>query len=98
MSDTTAPEVRTRLDAVHGCRAEDVRGSLWYNHEEGCTESGDPYTLDLVHACAVYSRAIRMDLANFCHLNVSCLPSVRRSRTRRIQRTPCLHGGRPTSR
>ncbi|CAM9158468.1 unnamed protein product, partial [Scytosiphon promiscuus] len=35
MSDTTRPELRTRLDAVHGCRAEDVRGCLWYNHEEG---------------------------------------------------------------
>eukprot|EP00752_Nemacystus_decipiens_P008508 g7598.t1 len=35
MSDTSSPEIRTRLDAVHGCRAEDVRGCLWYNHEEG---------------------------------------------------------------
>ncbi|CBJ26175.1 conserved unknown protein [Ectocarpus siliculosus] len=35
MSDTTAPELRTRLDAVHGCRAEDLRGCVWYNHEEG---------------------------------------------------------------
>ncbi|CAB1119500.1 unnamed protein product [Ectocarpus sp. CCAP 1310/34] len=34
-ADTTAPEIRTRLDAVHGCRAEDLRGCVWYNHEEG---------------------------------------------------------------
>ncbi|CAN0221867.1 unnamed protein product, partial [Ectocarpus sp. 12 AP-2014] len=35
MSDTTAPDIRMRLDAVHGCRAEDLRGCVWYNHEEG---------------------------------------------------------------
>jgi len=35
MSDTTAPGIRTRLEAVHGCRAGDIRGCLWYNHEEG---------------------------------------------------------------
>jgi len=38
MSNTSAPEIRTRLEAVHGCRAEDVRGCLWYNHEEGETQ------------------------------------------------------------
>lgn len=38
MSNTSAPAIRTRLDAVHGCRAEDVRGCLWYNHEEGETK------------------------------------------------------------
>lgn len=42
MSNTSAPAIRTRLDAVHGCRAEDVRGCLWYNHEEGETKEGDP--------------------------------------------------------
>ncbi|CAM9414757.1 unnamed protein product [Choristocarpus tenellus] len=35
MGIASAPDVTLRLEAAHGCRANDIRGNLHYNYQEG---------------------------------------------------------------